>query len=93
MAETRWKNVGSSDVAEGSERIRNNLLRIRAAAASAVYLVLVFLVIYGLSDGVYQGFPKVVPYLIMLIFLAMAFIRMYQAVAGIISEKKPKELS
>lgn len=42
------------------------------------YLVLVIVVIYGLTIGVYDGFPLLLPYIIMLLFLFMAFRRLYQ---------------
>ncbi len=44
----------------------------------AVYLILIFVVVYGLTIGVYDGFPLAVPYVIMLIFLFMALRRLYQ---------------
>lgn len=43
-----------------------------------VYVILVFVVVYGLTIGVYDGFPIMVPYVIMLIFLFMALRRLYQ---------------
>lgn len=67
--------------------------RIRLAAASIGYLILVFVVIYGLTDGVYHGFPGFVPYMIIVIFLAMAFVRMYQCILGRIPEKKKEKSS
>lgn len=93
MSETKWEETkeDTSEVAVNDNLIYQNLMRIRAAAASVGYIVLLFVVIYGLTDGVYQGFPKVVPYLVMLVFLAMAFVRMYQAILGVIPEKKKKK--
>ena len=46
--------------------------------SSLAYLILVIVVIYGLTIGVYDGFPLLVPYIIMLLFLFMAFRRLYQ---------------
>ena len=42
------------------------------------YTVMVFIVIFGISGDVYAGFPKFVPYIIIAVFLFMAFVRMYQ---------------
>ena len=69
---------------------KKNLARIKVIAASVGYILLVFFVIYGLGDGVYNGFPRVIPFFIILIFLVMSFIRMYQGITGHIPEKKEK---
>ena len=41
-------------------------------------LLLVGIVIYGLFDWVYAGYPKFVPYLIIIFFLVMAGLRLYK---------------
>ena len=41
-------------------------------------LLLVGIVIYGLFDWVYAGYPKFVPYTIIIFFVAMAGIRLYK---------------
>ncbi|MGN0475132.1 MAG: hypothetical protein ACI4IJ_08595 [Acutalibacteraceae bacterium] len=50
----------------------------KAIISGLAYFVLVIVVIYGLNVGVYEGFPLLVPYVIMLLFLFMAFRRLYQ---------------
>lgn len=70
-----------------------SLARFRVGAAAVVYIALIFVVIYGMSAGVYQGFPGAVPYLIIVIFLFMAFVRMYQCILNELPEKKEKKKS
>ena len=67
-----------------------SLARVRIGAAAVAYIALIFIVIYGMSEGVYQGFPGAVPYLIILIFLIMACVRMYQCLLNELPEKKEK---
>lgn len=50
----------------------------KAVISGLAYFILVIVVIYGLNVGVYEGFPLLVPYVIMLLFLFMAFRRLYQ---------------
>ena len=50
----------------------------KTVISAFAYLMLVFVVIYGLTIGVYDGFPLLVPYIIILLFLLMAFRRLYQ---------------
>ena len=52
--------------------------RCRMVFSAVFYTVMVFIVIFGISGDVYAGFPKPAPYIIIAIFLFMAFIRMYQ---------------
>ena len=62
-------------------RIRNlveKLTRVKIVASSVFYTLMVFIVIFGISGDVYAGFPRIVPYIIIAIFLFMAFIRIYQ---------------
>ncbi len=66
------------------------LTRIRIIVSAVFYTVMVFIVIFGISGDVYAGFPVYVPYVIMAIFLFMAFIRMYQCM---VDEKYIKRLA
>ena len=50
----------------------------KAIISSLAYFALVLVVIYGLTVRVYDGFPLSLPYVIMLLFLFMAFRRLYQ---------------
>ena len=62
-------------------RIRNlveKLTRVKIVASSVFYTLMVFIVIFGISGDVYAGFPRIVPYIIIAVFLFMAFIRIYQ---------------
>ena len=52
--------------------------RSKTVVSAVFYILMVFIVIFGMSANVYAGFPKVVPYIIMVIFMFMAFVRMYQ---------------
>lgn len=80
------------EVSENEEKRPNKTLaRIKVAVSSVVYIFLVFIVIFGISDGVYNGFPGLVPYIIMTVFLLMSFVRMYQSITGEIPEKKKKK--
>lgn len=82
----------SEELTETNERPMNmTLARIKVTVSSVVYVFLVFIVIYGLTDGVYNGFPKIVPYIIILVFLLMSFVRMYQGLTGKIPPKKKKK--
>ncbi len=77
------------NILENEQDSRNKTFaRIRVAVSSVAYIVMVFIVIYGMSDGVYNGFPKLIPYIIITVFLIMSFVRMYQSIAGDIPEKK-----
>lgn len=79
----------SENVSDSEENGGNNIFaRIRVAASSVIYIVMVFIVIYGIGDGVYNGFPGLVPYIIIALFLVMSFIRMYQSIIGDIPQKK-----
>lgn len=53
-----------------------------------VYVLMVFVVVYGISQDVYAGFPIVVPYIVMLIFMIMAFARLYQWLMKVSFDKK-----
>lgn len=57
-----------------------NLKKYRSIISAVVYMLLVFVVIYGMSSGVYDGFPWIIPYIIIAIFLFMAFMRLYQCI-------------
>ncbi len=54
------------------------LTRVKMVASAIFYTLMVFIVIFGISGDVYAGFPRFVPYVIIAVFLFMAFIRMYQ---------------
>lgn len=82
----------SEELAENQNGHTNKTLaRIKVGISSVVYICMVFIVIYGLSDGVYNGFPGLVPYIIITVFLLMSFIRMYQSISGQIPDKKKKK--
>ena len=83
-AEEEWDETANRPV-------NKTLARIKVTVSSVVYIFLVFIVIYGLTDGVYNGFPKFVPYIIITVFLLMSFVRMYQGITGKIPEKKKKK--
>ena len=67
-------NLPESRIGELMERI----VRVRTVLSAVFYTVMVFIVILGISGDVYAGFPKFVPYIIMAVFMFMAFVRMYQ---------------
>ena len=71
-----FKKMGLS-VSRTSELIEK-ITRIRMIFSAVFYTLMVFIVIFGISGDVYAGFPQYVPYVIIAIFLFMAFIRMYQ---------------
>lgn len=71
-----FKKMGLSD-SRTSELIEK-ITRIRMIFSAVFYTLMVFIVIFGISGDVYAGFPQYVPYIIIVIFLFMAFIRMYQ---------------
>ncbi len=52
--------------------------RVKTVLSAVFYTLMVFIVILGISGDVYAGFPDYAPYIIIAIFLFMAFIRMYQ---------------
>lgn len=82
----------SDESDEAVERpVNMTLARIKVTIASVGYVFLVFIVIYGLTDGVYNGFPSFVPYVIITVFLMMSFVRMYQGLTGKIPAKKKKK--
>lgn len=62
------------------EWLKKQYLAYKRIISGFLYMILVFVVIYGISAGVYDGFPILVPYIIMLIFLFMAFMRLYQCI-------------
>lgn len=62
--------------------IKERYAKCRAGLSAAFYSVMVFVVIFGLSQNVYAGFPAPVPYLIIAIFLLMAFVRMYESLVS-----------
>lgn len=66
-----------------SEQLKKQYNKNRAIISGAAYIILVIVVIYGLTIGVYDGFPIGVPYIIVLLFLFMAFRRLYQWVMKI----------
>lgn len=69
-----------------------SLKKYRSIISAVVYMLLVFVVIYGMSSGVYDGFPGIIPYIIIAIFLFMAFMRLYQCITvGIPSDDDAKE--
>lgn len=90
------KSVGSITLPALSEKRKKALsegfAKGKVAVSAVIYAVMVFVVIYGISADVYAGFPAPVPYIIIAIFLFMAFVRMYQSLMGRIPEKKqPKK--
>ena len=60
--------------------VLEKLARIKTVGSAVFYTLMVFIVILGISQDVYAGFPKFAPYLIIAVFLFMAFIRMYQCI-------------
>lgn len=60
--------------------VLEKLARIKTVGSAVFYTLMVFIVIFGISQDVYAGFPKFAPYLIIAVFLFMAFIRMYQCI-------------
>ena len=89
------KSVGSITLPVLSEKRKKALsegfAKGKVAVSAVIYAVMVFVVIYGISADVYAGFPAPVPYIIIAIFLFMAFVRMYQSLVGGIPEKKQKK--
>lgn len=71
------KRVGLSE--NRMREMIERLTRIKMVASAVFYTVMVFIVVFGISGDVYAGFPKFVPYVIITVFLFMAFIRMYQS--------------
>lgn len=59
-------------------KLVEKLTRFKIVASAVFYTVMVFVVVFGISGDVYAGFPRIVPYIIIAIFLFMTFIRMYQ---------------
>ena len=59
-------------------KLVEKLTRVKIVASAVFYTLMVFIVVFGISGDVYAGFPRFVPYIIIAIFLFMAFIRMYQ---------------
>lgn len=59
-------------------KLVEKLTRVKIVASAVFYTVMVFIVVFGISGDVYAGFPRLVPYIIIAVFLFMAFIRMYQ---------------
>lgn len=84
-------------VSEGRMRkLIEKLTFFKMIGSAIFYTVMVFIVIFGISGDVYAGFPELVPYGIIAIFLFMAFIRMYQcmvddSVIKHITDKKLEE--
>ena len=77
-------------------RIRNlveKLTRVKIVASSVFYTLMVFIVIFGISGDVYAGFPRIVPYIIIAVFLFMAFIRIYQKKSRERAEKAARKQS
>jgi hypothetical protein len=74
--------------------VLEKLTRIKTIASAVFYTAMVFIVIFGISQGVYAGFPKFAPYLIIAVFLFMAFLRMYQCIVddGQIRKNVEKQL-
>lgn len=62
-------------------------LKYKLIISSVIYALLVGVVIYGMANGVYDGFPQIIPYIIIAIFLYTAFIRLYKWVI----EGKPSD--
>lgn len=59
-------------------KLVEKLTRVKTVASAIFYTLMVFIVVFGISGDVYAGFPRFVPYVIIAVFLFMAFIRMYQ---------------
>lgn len=55
----------------------------RRFAAGVIYLALIAVVAYGIGDHVYDGFGKVVPWLIMILFAVMGGCRIIEGITGI----------
>ncbi len=53
---------------------------IKKILAGVAYLLLIGVVIYGMQDHVYDGFGKLVPWLIMFIFAFMGVIRLLEGI-------------
>ena len=71
--------------------MKERYAKCRAGLSAVFYAVMVFVVIFGLSQNVYAGFPAPVPYLIIALFLLMAFVRMYESLVSdqlAVSKKK-----
>lgn len=58
--------------------ILERITGIKTVVSAVFYTLMVFIVILGISGDVYAGFPTIAPYLIIAVFLFMAFVRMYQ---------------
>lgn len=54
--------------------------RPRKLVAGLCYLALVGVVLYGMTDHVYDGFGKAVPWLIIVLFAFMAVVRLSECV-------------
>ena len=66
----------------GWNAIKERYAKCRAGLSAAFYAIMVFVVIFGLSQNVYAGFPAPVPYLIIALFLLMAFVRLYESLVS-----------
>lgn len=61
-----------------TKELMESYVKFRIIFSAIFYTLMVFIVISGISRDVYAGFPKPVPYVIIAVFLFMAFVRMYQ---------------
>lgn len=64
------------------QSLKAGYMRCSAGISAVFYAAMVFVVIFGISRQVYNGFPAFVPYLIMTLFLLMAFIRLYESLVN-----------
>ena len=62
--------------------IKERYSKCRAGLSAVFYAAMVFIVIFGLSQNVYAGFPAPVPYIIIALFLLMAFVRLYESLVS-----------
>lgn len=74
--------------------ILERITGIKTVVSAVFYTLMVFIVIFGISGDVYAGFPKIAPYIIIAVFLFMAFVRMYQCMVdeGYVSRTVAKRL-
>lgn len=70
LSEARWNEI------------KERYAKCRAGLSAAFYSIMVFVVIFGLSQNVYAGFPAPVPYFIIALFLLMAFVRLYESLVS-----------
>ena len=70
LSESKWNEI------------KERYSKCRAGLSAVFYAAMVFIVIFGLSQNVYAGFPAPVPYIIIALFLLMAFVRLYESLVS-----------